>query len=196
MKKLFLTMLSLVGLLGASAETLTVCEGDTPNEYIPIYGWYIDPPPTKSQVLYPASELTAMAGKKIKSMTFYPTSGFVDADGDGEYDSGETTYSGINFYGGSVTFKLANLSSGTAAFADQNATLITGTMTPVKTVTPTANSTATTWIIKFDQEFEYTGGDLLIDITSTAGTDNHTAFSGNVLEANQGAFTFTYNKFA
>ena len=171
---------------------LTVCDGNYFSEQLPVYGYFYDCA-QHNQMVYPASMLTAMAGKKIKSMTFYPTSGYVDADNDGQYDSGETTYSGINFSGGSVTFKLANLSSGTTAFADQNATLITGTMTPVKTLTPTANSTATTWVIEFDQEFEYTGGDLLIDITSTAGTDNHTAFSGNVLEANQGAFTFTYN---
>lgn len=171
---------------------LTVCDGNYFSEQLPVYGYYYDCA-QHNQLVYPASMLTAMAGKKIKSMTFYPTSGYVDEDQDGQYDSGETTYSGLNFSGGSVTFKLANLSSGTAAFADQNATLITGTMTPVKTLTPTANSTATTWVIEFDQEFEYTGGDLLIDITSAVGTDNHTAFSGNVVDANQGAFTFTYN---
>ena len=181
---------------GAGEETttvdLTVCDGNYFSEQLPVYGYFYDCA-QHNQLVYPASMLTAMAGKKIKSMTFYPTTGYVDDNNNGSYDSGETTYSGLNFYGGSVTFKLANLSSGTAAFADEDATLITGTMTPVKTLTPSRNTSATTWVIEFDQEFTYNGGDLLIDITSTAGTDNHTAFFGNVVDANHGAFTFTYN---
>ncbi|MBQ9555512.1 MAG: hypothetical protein IJV05_04745 [Muribaculaceae bacterium] len=175
-----------------TTANLTVCDANYLAGALPVYGYFHDVA-QHNQMVYPASMLTDMAGKKIKSMTFYPTTGWVDADGDGQYDSGETTYSGINFYGGSITFKLANLSSGTAAFADENATLITGTMTPVKTVTPTRNTSATTWLIEFDQEFTYNGGDLLIDITSTAGTYGHTAFTVDEADGNRGVCTYTYN---
>jgi len=175
-----------------TTANLTVCDANYFATALPVNGSYFDGA-QHNQMVYPASMLTAMAGKKIKSMTFYPTSGYYDADGDGEYDSGETTYSGLNFYGAPVTFKLANLPSGTTGFADENPTLITGTMTPVKTLTPTANSSATTWVITFDQEFEYNGGDLLIDVTNTAGTYGRTAFIVDAVDTNLGANTYTYN---
>ena len=51
-------------------------------------------------------------------------------------------------------------------------------MTTVKTVTmPTsANTSATTWLIEFNQEYEYNGGDLVIDVTNTKGRYGHTYF--------------------
>ena len=135
---------------------------------------------------------TEMAGRAITSMTFYPTTGWFDADEDDVQDDGEI-YTGINFSGGSVTFKLMNLSSGTSAFAQQNPTLITGTMTPVATVTPSANTSATTWVITFDQPFEYTGGDLLIDVTSTAGTYSPSFFTVDAVDDYRGAYNVSYN---
>lgn len=175
-----------------TTANLTVCDGNYFATTLPVNGSYFDCA-QHNQMVYPASMLTAMAGKKIKSMTFYPTSGYYDDNNNGSYDSGETTFSGINFYDAPVTFKLANLSSGTTGFADENPTLITGTMTPVKTLTPTANSSATTWVITFDQEFEYNGGDLLIDVTSTDGTYSRTAFTVDAVDTNLGANTYTYN---
>lgn len=71
MKKLFLTMLSLVCLFGASAETLTVCEGEATNKYIPIYGFNYDVLNQYSHMIYPASMLEDMAGRTITGVTFY-----------------------------------------------------------------------------------------------------------------------------
>lgn len=175
---------------GDDTNTLTVCGGDYFIDYLPVYGYRYDVA-QHNQMVYPASMLSAMAGKTVKSMTFYPTGGYVDSNNNGQYDSGETTYQGLNFYGSSVTFKLMNLSSGTSAFADENPTLITGTMTAVKTLTPQQNTSATTWVISFDQDFTYTGGDLLIDMTNTAGNYGRTAFSCDVVDTNQGAVTYS-----
>lgn len=51
--------------------TLTVCDGSTTNEYVPFYGWYADAY-TKSQFIFPATDITPMAGNgTITGMTFY-----------------------------------------------------------------------------------------------------------------------------
>ena len=71
--------------------------------------------------------------------------------------------------------------------------MITGTMTPVATVTPTANSNATTWVITFDTPFEYTGGDLLIDVTTVAGNFSRTAFTVDVVRENYGLLSLSMN---
>ena len=146
-------------------ETATLDLFDTTTyvaEVLPIYGYWHDAT-QHNQMIYPASLLTDMAGSKIKSMTFYPAS----------YSSS----SGINFRNGSVTFKLMEV-NGTTGFAESNPSYITGTMTTVKTVSmpSSANTSATTWLIEFDQEYEYNGGDLVIDVTNTKGNYGHTYF--------------------
>ncbi len=179
-----------VNLTASYSDDVTVCDGGYFIEYLPVWGYWHDAA-QHNQMIYPASMLTNMVDKNITSMTFYPTGGYVDSNDNGQYDSGETTYQGLNFYGGSVTFSLMNLSSGTSPYTDDNATLITGTMTEVKTLVPQNNASATTWLIEFDEDFTYTGGDLLIDMTSTAGTYGRTAFSCDVLNTNQSALTLT-----
>ena len=170
-------------------ESLTVCDGNYYSEYLPVFGYYYDEA-EHNQMVYPASLLgTAMIGKTIKKMTFYPTTGTYTNSSTGA----TTNYSGINFSGGSVTFKLMNLSSGTSAFEDENPTLITGTMTQVATVVPAQNTSATTWVITFNQDFVYTGGDLLIDVTTDAGNFQHSYFTVDPVDANRGAFNVSYN---
>ena len=131
-------------------------------EVLPIYGYWHDAS-QHNQMIYPASMLTDMTGGKIKSIAFYPAN----------YDSNN----GINFYNGTVTFKLTEV-NGTTGFAASNPSFITGTMTTVKTETmPTAaNTSATSWLIEFDQDYEYNGGDLVIDVTNTTGGYGHTYF--------------------
>ncbi len=159
----------------ATIDYLTVCDGQYYAQYFPIWGYYHDES-QHTQMIYPASMLTAMSGKTIKSMTFYPTSGTVSYN-DGTSESA----SGINFRNGSVAFKMANLSSGNS-FNPNSLQFVTGTMTEVKTVNipSTAQTSATTWVIEFDQDFEYNGGDLLIDVTNpTVGNWGLTFFAGD-----------------
>ena len=156
-------------------DELTVCNGGYYAQFFPIWGYYHDES-QHTQMIYPASMLTAMSGKTIKSMTFYPTTGSVT------YNDGTTeSASGINFRNGSVAFSMANLNSG-SSFDANNPSFVTGTMTLVKTVNmpSSANTSATTWLIEFDQDFVYTGGDLLIDVTNpTVGDWGLTFFTGD-----------------
>ncbi len=51
-------------------QTLTVHDGTTTNDYVPIYGYYADAY-LNCQMVYPASELSQMSGKQITALTFY-----------------------------------------------------------------------------------------------------------------------------
>ncbi|MBQ6080503.1 MAG: hypothetical protein IJK93_09540 [Muribaculaceae bacterium] len=152
------------------------------NMCLPVYGGYHDHT-QHNQMVYPASLLTDMVGKKIKSMTFYPAS--VTYNG--------TTYSGIGFRNGSVTFKMMEV-TGSTGFDSSNPSFITGSMTTVKTVTmpSTAQTSATTWKITFDQEYEYNGGDLVIDVTNATGDYQRTYFyTGTTSIAYPGYYTYS-----
>ena len=152
------------------------------NMCLPVYGGYHDHT-QHNQMVYPASLLTDMVGKKIKSMTFYPASVTYD----------NTTYSGIGFRNGSVTFKLMEVTNSTG-FNSSNPSFITGSMTTVKTVTmpSSAQTSATTWKITFDQEYEYNGGDLVIDVTNATGDYQRTFFyTGTTSIAYPGYYTYS-----
>ncbi len=152
------------------------------NMCLPVYGGYHDHT-QHNQMVYPASLLTDMVGKKIKSMTFYPAS----------VTYNNTTYSGIGFRNGSVTFKLMEVTNSTG-FDSSNPSFITGSMTTVKTVTmpSSAQTSATTWKITFDQEYEYNGGDLVIDVTNATGDYQRTYFyTGTTSIAYPGYYTYS-----
>ena len=51
------------------AENLTVHDGTSTNSYVPVYGFYADAY-LKCEMVYPASELSAMSGGEINSLTF------------------------------------------------------------------------------------------------------------------------------
>lgn len=144
MKKLFLTMLSLVGLFGASAETLTVCEGDALNEFAPIYGYYFDAYGSNSMVLYPSSDLKDMKGKEISEMTFY-------ANQD------------ITFSGGGQTVSLFEVDD-----TEMSTTLANTNLTEVFNGQVTITGAQVT--INFDTPFLYGGKNLLMKFeVSVAG---------------------------
>lgn len=154
MKKLFLTMLlSLACLLGASAETLTVCDGTDRNSQIPIYGYYYDREGTISQVLYPASMLTEIQGKDIQNVTFYADAPIALTSGEQKVWVGEPN---IDDLSGIVSDGLTNVFNGTMTYSNQEAT------------------------ITFEQPYNYTGGNLLISfqIVTAAESAPATYFYG------------------
>lgn len=161
---------------GAETTDLTVCDGQSYAQYFPYFGYYHDDS-EHIQMIYPASILgSSMAGKAITAMTFYPTAGSVTWS-DGTTESA----SGINFYNGTISFKIANLTNAGAFDAD-NPSFVNATLTAVSTINmpSSANTSATTWVITFDQPFTYTGGDLLIDVTNpTTGQWGLTFFAGD-----------------
>ncbi|MBQ2572747.1 MAG: hypothetical protein II575_00895, partial [Bacteroidales bacterium] len=74
MKKLLLNLLLLLMMaVGAVAqETLTVYESETgTNEYVPIYGLYVDTEGLKCEFIIPSTEMEAMENGTITAMSFY-----------------------------------------------------------------------------------------------------------------------------
>jgi hypothetical protein len=73
-KKVFsLMMMLLLAVTGfVRADELTVHEGTATNGYVPVYGFYADAY-LKSEMVYPASELSALNGAQISSLKFYAT---------------------------------------------------------------------------------------------------------------------------
>ena len=141
----------------------TVADGTDTNGYLPIYGYYYDAKQV-NQMIYPASLLTEIQGKKIKSMKFYS--------------------SGIKFSGGKF-----NVSMGitTQTTFGNSYSRITAGMTQVATDL-VASSGGTELVITFDEPFEYNSGNLVIDFeVTTAGSygNDRTYFYG----VNQSSYT-------
>ena len=173
----------------------TVCDGQYVAQTLPLLGLYHDED-QHNQMIYPARkfENTTMSGKKLKSMTFYPTNGQVTQSG--------TTYNftGLNFYNGSVTFKLANLPSGSQGFNADAPEFVNATLTEVKTIQmpSAADPSVTAWTINFDEgnEFVYSGGDLLIDVSNVPGNWGYTFFQvDTILNMNPGYVTYVSDSF-
>ena len=139
----------------------TVADGTETNYNLPIYGNQYGNKQI-NQMIYPASMLTEIEGKKLKSMKFYST--------------------GINFSGGA--FNVSMGATTLTAFPRTNYSRITG-LTTVKTG-QVAVSGGTELVITFDEPYEYNGGNLVIEfeVTST-GTNSTTYFYG----INPGGYT-------
>ena len=185
---------------GAESKTITlngtaaiiqeadICDGTETNQYLPVYGYWYDAAQV-NQMLYPAEELTAKGmanGQTITSLTFFPATVTT-----GSWST--TTYSGINFRNGSVTVKLANMPAGTSGYA-ATATRKDATFTTVKTISmpSTAQTSLTEWVFdNLENDFVYEGGDLLVEVTTTAGNYGYTYFYGK----NQTSYTgyYSYN---
>ena len=71
MKKFFTLFAAATMMLAASAEALTVYDGNGYDYYVPINSLWFDEGDVRTQVLYPAADLTELVGKKITAMTFY-----------------------------------------------------------------------------------------------------------------------------
>ena len=53
-------------------KDITICDGSASNQYIPVYGYWIDTNGTESQMIYPTSKLEGLnIGDRIKAITFY-----------------------------------------------------------------------------------------------------------------------------
>lgn len=69
---LLLTLFTLiVGISPAWGDELTVANGANTNDYLPLYGYYVDQAGTESEFIIPASDLSDLNGKVIGQLTFY-----------------------------------------------------------------------------------------------------------------------------
>lgn len=147
MKKFF-TLIAAMLMLSASAETLTVYDGDDYLAGVPFNGSWVDEVGNKTQVLFPAADLTDMVGKTITAITFYTEPEGCKLDG-GLLDIslGETEVSVMSEY-------------------------ITEGLTKVGTCSFTALEDQVVEItINFDTPYEYKGGNLLFENVVVVPTD-------------------------
>ena len=152
---LFLLLLALGLPWAANAQSpLTVCDGTTTNEYVPIYGTWADAA-QHNQMIYPATDLSVMNGMSITSMTFYLQSGATGNDI------------------GSWTVKLGETTATTLTGLDE-----TTSLTQVYSGAMTFDATAMTMSFEFDGGYTYHGGNLLVDFTHAAARWRSMTFNG------------------
>ena len=150
MKKFFTLIAVAAMAFAAQADVLTVCDGTAVNYLVPINGWYVDQEGTMSQMIYPAEMLADMQNGQITQVKFYPEETI-------EFDDCELQ----------LAFKTVD------ANGFETATAFTGA-TVVSTTDVFYNNTAITFDLY--QPYEYTGGNLLIQVMVTfAGDYNYTS---------------------
>ena len=145
MKKFFTLISAAFLAFAAQANVLTVCDGSAVNYLVPINGWYVDQEGTMSQMIYPAEMLTEMQNGKISQVKFYPEETI-------EFDACELQ----------LAFKTV----------DQNGFETTTAVTGATTVSAMDAFYGNTELV-FDlyQPYEYTGGNLLMEVTVTYAGD-------------------------
>ena len=151
MKKFFILIAVAAMAFAAQAATLSLYDGTEWSNKAPFNGMYFDTAGNKTQVLYPAADLTDMVGKQITGITFY------------------TDENGCPIDGG-----LLNISLGETEIEVMNGYITEG-MTQVGTLTFTKNqNTNVEIVITFDTPYTYNGGNLVFEnvVAETTGYDN------------------------
>ncbi len=156
---------TLFGTAIEAAQDLMVCDSTDYAGFLPIYGVDIDIVGTEGQMIYPASKLTQMAGRKIYGLKFHIRE-YVEMDG------------------GVIQLSLKEVNDTAYAWAN----MITD-LTAVATYSPVLGSTEMAFL--FDEPYEYKGGHLLVDCAVTeAGTTTYrqTFFYGTPTDYNSGVY--------
>ncbi len=171
MKKIFSLFLLVTALLSLPmslrAEDLTVADGTSTNNYLPVYGLWVDTQGTRGQCLYSSDLLGDMEGGQISKLTFYLSS------------PASVAWTGtFNVYLGATS--KTDLSSSFESVS--NLTLV---------YTGTLDATGSTMEISLETPYTYEGGNLLLDITvATAGNYKSASFYGSSIS---GAGRYFYN---
>lgn len=166
---------SLVGFAPtASAQIeLTVSDGTTTDNYVPIWGnWLDDANGVHSQMLYPENKVSAMIGSQITKLTFYaasPSSSWTPK-------TEETAKWKVG------TISQTQYSSSVFFSAESFTTVKEGI------VNIDGNSLLT---IEFDEPFIYTGGTLVVDFSTT---NAYTYGSKNFYGASQSSNSSLYTR--
>ncbi|MBR1549018.1 MAG: fibronectin type III domain-containing protein [Bacteroidales bacterium] len=136
----------------ATVDSVTVANGTTTNEWLPIYGYYQERA-QHNQVIYPADSLTALLGQGLTGMTFYMSQ-----------------TAGSN-WGTTVTISLGTTTATTLSGLTTASDLTQVWQGPVTGQTAIIH-------IDFDEGFSYTGDNLLLDVQTTAGNYSRAYFYG------------------
>ena len=145
MKKAFSILMLLVAVLIAwptrAQLQLTVADGTSTNSYVPIYGLWADAY-TRSQMIYPGTDLVLMTGGTVNGLTFYCQN------------------TGLTWSGASFEVKMAEVASTTLS-AWSTATTTTVYSGPLGT------NASGLMQITFTTPYVYQGGNLLIEFVET-----------------------------
>ena len=165
-----LTLLTIIfATLPASAQsTLTVANGSDTSEFIPVYGYYADTY-LRSQTIYPASMLSSMNGSAITSMVFY----FSTVP---EYDWGST-----------FIVKLTEVSD--SAFSS---TEFMPTSNAVTVFTGILYELGGQMLVDFDAPYNYSGGNLLMEITTLSPYDYSESSFYGIASMNSSLYKYNY----
>ena len=155
-----------LGITPNSGEGLTVHDGTATNGYVPVYGFYADAY-LKSEAVYPAAELSSMAGADINSIKYYSSNTNVSWDGTSfQVFMKEVSSTTINAFAGTDG---ATIVYEGALSIDGNGEMLVNFTTP----------------------YHYNGGNLLIGVYNTASGNYVT--SNWYGEAVEGASVQGYN---
>lgn len=153
MKKIYSLLLLAVALVclpkEVRGETLTVMDDDYYYQYLPINGYGLDAV-QHNQLLLRSSELSAMNGNNITGIKFY-----IDKTG--------------------YSWSSSNIPDVTIRLAEIDATSLSSQVTVDESFSQVYSGTISflfaekEWSITFDDAYKYKGGNLLIDIQTTAG---------------------------
>ncbi len=133
---LLVALLCCVG-LPMQADDLTVNDGTTTNEYVPIYGYYGDTS-GKSQFVVPSADLSDIAGGSISGLSFYANADFTFT-GTWEIRLMETTEA-------SVSSDFLDVTQATLVYSG-----------PIEIAGGVAS-------VEFEDAFSYVGGNLLVEV--------------------------------
>lgn len=149
----------MLGIVAANAQgtgTVVVANGTATNQYVPIYGYYVDNF-LRCQTIYPESMLTEIAGMEIQGITYYLTSPAAGSWGVASFEVKIGTVTDESF--------------SSTAWADVSSftTVYTGAL----------DGTQSELTINFTTPYTYTGGNLLIEVNNTVkGTYKSCTFAG------------------
>ena len=156
MKKAFSVLMLLVAMLFAwpvrAQLQLTVADGTTTNSYVPVYGLWADSY-TRSQMIYPSTDLVMMTGGTINGLTFYTSS----------------SYASLDWTNAVFQVKIGEVTSTTLS------TWSTAATTTVYTGGLGTNASAT-MVITFSTPYVYNGGNLLIEFAETTSGTYHSVY--------------------
>ena len=146
MKKIIIFLITLLATTGARADELTVFDGTDTSGFVPVYGWYANYY-NKCEFLMPASDLEAMAGQSINSMTFYARQSSVD-------------------WGASFLVFIKEIEDATiTAFSGPGTIVYEGSL----------SIEDGEMIVEFSTPYEYNGGNLIIGIYQTGKGSNYSS---------------------
>ena len=162
-----LSFLAFVGVAKAQL-TLTVNDGTTTNEYVPIYGYYVDDY-LRCQYVQPAADLSQMIGGTISSLTFYLSTPASASWGDANFQ---------------VYLKEVE-STTISAFIDP--------ATATTVYNGSLDGTQSTMTVTFSTPYTYNGGNLLIGFDNTVTGDYTRAYFSGVTATNACVQGYSYS---